>query len=726
MEVLDYLVLIGYFVLMAVIGYLCMKKVKVQEDYFMGGRGFGKLLQTFAAFGAGTGSSDPVNTARTSFTSGLSGMWSVMYWLFVTPFYWITGVWYRRMRHLTLGDWFVERYESRAMGAAYGVFGLVFFMVYGSMLFSAIGKVAAPLVGTGSIAIFGQIVGIEYLLVPVIGLVVLFYGILGGLQAAYWTDLIQGLCIILLSILLIPCGLAALIQKFGDPETQTLMDGFRIMHEQVPKEKFDIVGSGNTSEFPLHRVLAVVVINLVGIVVQPHFIATGGGSAKTENVARIGLVTGNFLKRFCTVGWAITALIILALMADNPVLVEDPDKTWGVASKEILGPAGFGLVGLMLACLLAALMSSIDAYMIIGSALVVRNIYAAYINPEANEKTCVRLGRITGSIVVGGAVVISLFMMDVFSQLQLTWIIPVLFAAPFWVGMWWRRATTRAAWWTIIYCAAVFFVIPKVAPLVIDGLDERPEYAITNNVVTTIKTRKAAPSDVARGRATIQLWKAEKARLEAEGRPLEELRPQPEPVELGQEIVESRTGGGKAIFWTRAVAVDDQGNPTPPRLEEISRVTEGNTTTITQKHLTRLRGEGGFKLDFLLYHWIGMDLTGRTDATLSTLELPPKIITPFLVMIVLSLLTRRNRKESLDRFYVKMKTPVLPDPREDARELQESYRNPDRFEKKKMFPGTDVEINMPTFVDAFGFVVCFAVCISVIYLAVWAAGIGSA
>ncbi len=50
-------------------------------------------------------------------------MWSVMYWLFVTPFYWITGVWYRRMRHLTLGDWFVERYESRAMGAAYSVFG---------------------------------------------------------------------------------------------------------------------------------------------------------------------------------------------------------------------------------------------------------------------------------------------------------------------------------------------------------------------------------------------------------------------------------------------------------------------------------------------------------------------------------------------------------------------------------------------------------------------------
>ncbi len=86
MTFLDYAVLVAYFLLMASIGFICMRRVKGQEDYFLGSRGFGKLLQTFAAFGAGTGSSDPVNTGRTTFTSGLSGMWSVMYWLFVTPF----------------------------------------------------------------------------------------------------------------------------------------------------------------------------------------------------------------------------------------------------------------------------------------------------------------------------------------------------------------------------------------------------------------------------------------------------------------------------------------------------------------------------------------------------------------------------------------------------------------------------------------------------------------
>ena len=62
-----------------------MKRVKVQEDYFMGGRSFGKLLQTFAAFGSGTGANEPIQIGRTTWTSGLSGIWSVLMWLFVTP-----------------------------------------------------------------------------------------------------------------------------------------------------------------------------------------------------------------------------------------------------------------------------------------------------------------------------------------------------------------------------------------------------------------------------------------------------------------------------------------------------------------------------------------------------------------------------------------------------------------------------------------------------------------
>lgn len=771
MVIWDYLVLAGYFAMMIGIGWWSSKQIKGQEDYFMGGRSFGKLLQTFAAFGAGTGSSDPVNTGRTTFTGGMSGMWSVMYWLFVTPFYWIAGVWYRRMRHLTLGDWFVERYESKWIGAAYWLFAMGFYMLYGSMLFSAIGKVAAPLIETDAIqfSLAGPAYPIEYVLVPVIGVIVLVYGILGGLRAAYITDLVQGVCIIVLSVILIPFGLKALIEKFGNPGDSLTM-GFRYMHEQLPPEHFSIIGSTSTSEFQWHMILAVVVINLVGIVVQPHFIATGGGSAKTETTARVGLVVGNFLKRFCTVGWVLTALIALALYADSPELIADPDKTWGIASRNLLGP---GLRGLMLACLLAALMSSIDAYMIVGSALTVRNIFAPVI-PNATEEQYILVGRLTGVLVVGGAVIVSLFYMNVFQQLQLTWVFNVLFAAPFWVGMYWRRATTSAAWITVIFNLLIFFVIPLAAPLLMPELRDNDRYLITNEFVQTTTTRKAAPSDVSKRSAEIVKWREDSTRLGAElqdaeqaygeamnevqaasqdgATPLVEqltklqmvtqelvsarrasgkLGSEPQSLSEGADFRQTRVSGGTGVFWPEGVKpIDADGNvlaDLKPQPVGQPQQADANTTTVMLRYPdgVKLRGFGNFQLDYLLYQAAGIDLTQRSDAELKTLSLPPKIITPFLVIFLFSLITRRNSKEALDRYYAKMKTPVDPDPDADRRKLEAAYANVEELEQKKLFPGTDFEFQKPSVVDALGFVLCFGVCFAVIGLAYWVAGIGA-
>ena len=85
-----------------------------------------------------------------------------------------------------------------------------------------------------------------------------------------------------------------------------------------------------------------------------------------------------------------------------------------------------------------------------------------FFRPDATEKQCLRVARLTGALVVGGSVVFSLIMMDVFQQLQMTWVVLVPVAAPFWIGMYWRRATTTAAWTTIAFCAFVFFVAPVV------------------------------------------------------------------------------------------------------------------------------------------------------------------------------------------------------------------------------------------------------------------------
>jgi len=805
MTLLDYVVLVVYFAVMTLIGILSMLKVKKQEDFFLGSRTFGKLFQAFAAFGAGTGSQDPVAIGRTTFTSGLSGIWSVLLWLFVTPFYWFTAVWYRRMRHITMGDWFVERYHSKGLGLAYTLFSLVFYGAWLGVGFTAIGKVGAPLLADAPFVVdnqmnlFGYVVPVEHALVYICAAVVLVYGVLGGLRAAYWTDVIQGMFMILLSVLLIPMGLRALadteaaIQGVEAHQIATT-EGFRIMHERVPDEYFQIVESPRGGEFPLYYIVAITILNLVAIVVHPHMAVTGGGSAKTENSARVGLVVGNFLKRFCTIGWSITILIVLAYMAGSLEIAEDPDKTWGIAAREIFGTyaPGFGLIGLMLACLMAALMSSASAYMLVVSGLVVRNFYAPYVDSEASERTYVLLGRVFSALVIIGGVYISVAIMDVFAQLKTAWELPIFFAALFWLGMFWRRATKWAAWGTVIFTVLLFALLPWLLPKMMPGLAENPKYAVTNDIVKTVVTREAAYADVERRQAQIELWNKQARQWAQWQAAAEVIGPRPEPIEVGQmisdplsesgqspatskdvalreaeldvwnqqfekwrrenpqpislsaeleqeatellgerpaplnlgeSIPEPFVSGGKAIFWTDGVEPVGE-----KKLREIPNAADDeqaeNIKVVRQQYDCPLRGKGSFRVDFLLYDLAGIDMTKMSDAALETLRLPTRVVLPFLVMIILSLITPRVERKRLDRFYVKMKTPVNPDPEADKREIALSYEDPSRFDQKRLFAGFGLEMQRPNLVDVAGFVVSFLVCFALIWLTVWLANVG--
>ena len=709
MILIDYIVLVIYFLAMAGIGLWCMKKVKHQEDLFLGGRTFGKLFQTFAAFGAGTGANDPVNVGKNTYTSGFSGIWSVLFWLLVTPFYWITAVWYRRMRHLTLGDWFAERYESRGLGAAYSLFGIVFYMLYLSVAFTAVSKVCEPLIAPevtdGSLKVY---------LLSTIGVVVILYGVLGGLRAAYWTDLIQGFFIILLSVLLIPFGLSRLVEKFpGSVEKGGALGGFEVLHAQLPESAFELSGG----EFPLYYILCIFVLNLVGVVVQPHFIATGGGSAKSEHSARVGLVVGNFLKRFCTVGWALTGLIMLALLAGDPVLSKDPDKVWGLAAVELLGPVELGLVGLMVACLLAALMSSADCYMLVASALIVRNCYAAYVDKEASEERYLLVGRVVGILIISGAICLALANYSVFDQLKNAWEIPVVFAAPFWIGMFWRKATRRGAWITVIFSSVVFFILPMILPLA-PGFREIQGLAKTTPEVHRSISRKASPADVMRRMMELNLWK--------NAEPGEGRGERPGALVEGDLFTDSKKIASiGAVFW--------KGGARPlsgesPELVVVARKKNQDGATLTYKSYpagTKLRGEGFFNFDFLVYEAIGIDLDGLSREAVQALRVPLKVTIPFLVMIIASLLTRPNNKESLDRFYVKMKTPTEPEPEADKRELELSYASPDRFDQKKLFPGSSFEFQRPGAMDIGGFALSCLGVVAVILLALWVANLGA-
>ena len=291
----------------------------------------------------------------------------------------------------------------------------------------------------------------------------------------------------------------------------------------------------------------------------------------------------------------------------------------------------------------------------------------------------------------------------------------------------------------------VLFTAPRISP----DLRSSESYLTTNQTVQTTVRRPAAPADVARENANaadmLEAWDENKSG------PM----PNIEKLEIGDEYVKVSTSKATSVFWTggvkpvdddgnalkvqivnqpysadqSSIIVDDEGKPFAAMMYPAGEAEEMDVHTTRQILQfgpdVKLKGFGNFRLDFLLYQIIGMDLTTKTNATISTLELPPKIITPFLVMILISFLTRKNEKEALDRYYSKMKTPVVPDPKTDDANLEEAFKNIEELESKKLFPGSSLEFQKPSKTDIIGFIACVLACFGIIGLAILVTSIGS-
>lgn len=427
-DILDWFVLGIYIAVITAIGLYSNKAVKSTGDYFMGGRRFGKLLMIAQAFGAGTRADQAVAVIGASSQIGLAGIWYQWLYLFSTPFYWLIAPIYRRLRYITIGDFFEQRY-GMGMGAAYAFVGLLWFAA----------NIGVVLKGTGVTieAVTGGAVTTE---MAVFGMVAFFvlYGLLGGLVAAASTQLIQGFFIILLSFLLIPFALSE-------------AGGLASVHETIPDAWFSLVA---TEEVTLFFIIMAILNGLVGVVVQPHHMSING-SGKTEISCRTGWTYGNFIKRFVTLGWVFSGIFIAAAF---PSLREaDPslrEQAFGFAIVELL-PSGF--VGLMIAAIVAAVVAACNNFMVNGSALFTRNCYKRFLNKNADQKHYLKVARVSSFFVVAVGVGIALYIPSVVEGLFLIWKIMAFLGIAFWMAIFWKKANRYGAWSSMIITAILAF-----------------------------------------------------------------------------------------------------------------------------------------------------------------------------------------------------------------------------------------------------------------------------
>ena len=421
--ILDWIVLVLYFLGITALGVWTYKKIKSSADYFMGDRRFGKVLMIAQAFGVGTHTDQPVSVSGAAYTNGLAGIWYQWIWMFSTPFYWLLAPIYRRLRYVTMADFFKERY-----GDSMAIFFTFIGMVYFSM------TIGIMLKGTG-ITIEGITGGAMSETMVILTATVLFviYGLAGGLVAAAITDLIQGVLILILSFMLIPFAIDA-------------AGGIVAIHQGLPERMFSLVAP---EEVTLFFIVMAVINGLVGVVIQPHHMAIGG-AGKTEIACRSGWTYGNFLKRFATMGWAFTG--VFAAFLYPGLTMENREMAFGIMAGNLLP---MGLVGLMIASLVAAVMSTCDAFMVHASALYTRNVYLPYINPKATDKDLLRIGRISSIFIVFSGVFFAFTFPSVVHGLMEMWKVTAYLGVAFWFGVIWRRANRYGAWVSALSMAII-------------------------------------------------------------------------------------------------------------------------------------------------------------------------------------------------------------------------------------------------------------------------------
>ena len=201
----DIAVIVGYLLLVAVMGIVVARGVKDTSHYFLGNRRFGKLLMIGQSFGIGTHADQPVGTAGKSYQLGFSGIWYGWKFIFCTPFYWLIAPIYRRLRVVTSADYMEARY-GRGVALVYGIYAIIFLMMNVSAMQNGAAKVVAA--STSGAIPHGVIVWS-------MTLIFIGYSFFGGRISAAVTDVFQSFLIIVLSFLIIPFGL----QKLGGLES---------------------------------------------------------------------------------------------------------------------------------------------------------------------------------------------------------------------------------------------------------------------------------------------------------------------------------------------------------------------------------------------------------------------------------------------------------------------------------------------------------------------------
>jgi Na+/proline symporter len=538
---LDWVILGTYLVGITALGLIVGARVRRSGDYFLGGRRFGPWLMIGQSFGVGTHAEMPVALAGAVYSVGASAIWFQWKNLFITPFYWIMAPIFRRIRRTTMAEFTEDRYGSW-MGAIYIVFALCFFIINTGSMLKGAGKVISQAAG-------GTVDANE--IVVVMTIMFMLYSVVGGLIAAAWTDLFQGALIILLSFMLIPLG-------WG------VVGGLDGMKASLEPFRFSLATPSGIGPWVI---LMLTVNGLVGIMAQPHMLAAVG-TGRDERTCRVGMLVGNFVKRVCTVGWALVGLMVAAMIAQGyggADALADPENAFGFACRQLLFP---GALGLLIASILAANMSTCSAFLVSSGALFTEGLYRRRLVPGRPDAHYLRVGRVSGLVITIMGVLYALFLIQsVLYTFLLTETLATFVGISVLGGIIWPRANRWGASASLVAALTTNFALYYITGQRLDHWDANVFLAaLLAGIAALVVVSYATPPEPAAslesffGRLQVPSDGPEPAR---EAGTWMEMEPSADPRSLPRRGSTEVTSGGPAVLDVAAAPLTAHGVDRP-------------------------------------------------------------------------------------------------------------------------------------------------------------------
>jgi solute:Na+ symporter, SSS family len=417
---IDYAVLIAYFAIVFAIGFYHTRKGRNSTDYFLAGRDVAWWAIGASLFSSNIGSEHFIGLAGAGASSGLAvGHFEWLASLIVLMLGWVFVPFYLRSNVYTMPEFLERRYNSacRSYLASISLIAYIFTKI--------------------SVAIFAGAIVLKIVLgwsmwQSSLALIVAtgVYTVAGGLAAVIYTEVIQTVILVVGALVLAFIGL----KEVG---------GWSGLRASVPPEFFHMMKPSSASDYPWTGIFFGAPILGIWYWCTDQVIVQRVLSAKDIGHARAGTVVAGFLKILPVFMLVVPGMTARALYPD---VAADTNSAFPTLVTRLM-PAG--LQGMMIAAMLAALMSSLSAVFNSSSTIFTMDFYRKF-KPRASERELVRVGRLTTVVMVVLSLAWIPFMSRISSQLWVylqsvqAYISPPI-TAVFLIGVFWKRINGTGA-----------------------------------------------------------------------------------------------------------------------------------------------------------------------------------------------------------------------------------------------------------------------------------------